>query len=136
MAKKVEKTRASGTKTEKGYMSHIVSILRSGTLRWTPKWQVMNDGREKRLNTATGKLAYHNSCQVCNQWFKMSELKADHIDSIGKYLDRTTIESFIATLGNYATRMFCEVDGLQRICETCHAQKTTEDRAAKKNQEE
>lgn len=133
MPRKVEKTRAGGTKTEKGYLGHIVSVLRAGTKRWGPKWTVMNDGRVKRLNPQSGKEAFGNTCQVCNEWFFMKDLKADHIENVGRYLDRTDINTFMSTLGKYAVAMFCEAEGLQRICIECHTNiKTPEDKETTK----
>jgi 5-methylcytosine-specific restriction endonuclease McrA len=129
VGKKVEKTRASGTKTEKGFMTHIVSVLRNGSKRWTPKWQVMNDGREQRLNTRTGKMKYGNTCNECKDWFFTDELEIDHIVPFGTYLDRTNIETFAKTIGKYILGMYCETDNLQRLCKTCHLAKTAEEKS-------
>lgn len=126
--KTVPKTRAGGQWTEAKYRTFIVNILRSGSQKWPPKWQVKNDGREQRINPKTGKMKFGNTCQECNEWFFMDDLEIDHIDNCKRDLDISDTDSFFNTIGNMIKAMFCEADNLRRLCKKCHLSKTATER--------
>lgn len=129
MGKRVERTRAGNTWTEARYRSFIMNVIRAGSQKWPPKWQVKNEGREKRKNPATGKLKYANTCNKCKKWFWLDELEIDHIKNIRSELDSTTTETFFDTIGTAIKLAYCEKDNLQRLCKNCHRNiKTKEDR--------
>ena len=106
MAKKIERTRASGTMTEAGFRSFIISALRSKTLHWKPI-------SETRKKARISKGLYR--CANCGRAVK--KVCIDHINPIVGYSGFNNWDSYI-------NNMFCEEGNLQALCENCHAIKT------------
>lgn len=118
---RVERTRCSGTKTEAGMVSWVLSYLRNMTLRWKPRFDRLNDGRQKKPFGKNNREIWANTCEYCNKWFKINELVMDHIEPIGGL---TALED----AGRWLTKALVEVDGYQRLCKNCHDKKTAEER--------
>jgi len=121
---RVERTRCSGTKTEAGMVSWVLSYLRKMTLRWKPRFDRLNDGRMKKPLGKNGKEVWANTCEQCGKWFKLSDLAMDHIEPIG---GMTKLED----AGRWLTKALVEIDGYQRLCKADHKTKTAEERASK-----
>jgi 5-methylcytosine-specific restriction endonuclease McrA len=121
---RVERTRCSGTKTEAGMVSWVLSYLRKMTLRWKPRFDRLNDGREKRPLGTNGREVWANTCEKCKKWYKTSDLAMDHIVPIGglKSLDEA---------GRWLKMALVEIDGYQRLCKKCHDKKTADERSDK-----
>jgi hypothetical protein len=102
-------------------VSWVLSYLRKMTLRWKPRFDAMNDGRIKKPFGKNGKEVWANTCQHCGNWFKISELDADHIDPIGGL--RTLQDA-----GRWLEKALVEQDGYQRLCKGCHDKKTSQER--------
>ena len=121
---RVERTRCSGTKTEAGMVSWVLSYMRKMTLRWKPRFDKMNDGRVKKPLGKNGKEVWANTCEHCKKWFKTSDLDMDHITPIGgmKCLDDA---------GRWLKNALVETDGYQRLCHECHNIKTQSERSEK-----
>lgn len=134
------KTRNQGTQTEAAFLGWLKSLLRSGSRRWRPKNLIKQLSREgKLINPKTGRENNAGRCASCGELFLEKELEVDHIEpivSIGKtmYLcSRDDFDPEIHTcLAEVAEKLFCEVDGLQVLCSTCHKSKSSEERQARK----
>lgn len=103
--------------------SFVVSVLRSGSRRWPPKYETLNEAfTERKTNKKTGKLAKHYLCASCNKEFTAKDIEIDHIIPIvSPTTGFTTWDSFINGL-------FCGKENLQAICKPCHKEKTTRER--------
>jgi 5-methylcytosine-specific restriction endonuclease McrA len=64
---------------------------------------------------------YECLCAKCGNHYPLKEAAVDHITPVG------TLKSF-DDLPGFVERLFCGVEGLQVLCETCHNEKTQEER--------
>lgn len=104
----------------------IVAVLRSGTRRWPPKYETLNAAKtEKKINTATGRMAQHFKCAKCKKDWPAKQVNVDHITpAVGKE-GFTSWDSFIDGL-------FCEKENLQVLCKLCHDKKSKSEREARR----
>jgi 5-methylcytosine-specific restriction endonuclease McrA len=122
-AKKVKKirvprTRMGNTKTEAAYFGYIRGILRNGSRRYAVKFQVKQAARR----TVTGQRhRYEYTCAYCFGWFTDKECEVDHIIGAGSLKTYKDLPGFVE-------RLFCEPEGMQVLCKTCHQIKTNEER--------
>lgn len=106
--------------------SFIVSVLRSGTRRWPPKYETLNEAKtEKKINIKTGRLAQHYLCASCNEDFPAKDVQVDHI------LDVVDPSVGFIDWNTYISRLFCEKDNLQILCKICHLVKSKESKNTK-----
>lgn len=118
MGRRVAKTRGGGRYTEAGYFGFIRSGLRQKSMRWPPKYDVMN--KAKRPYTGFDKRRkFEYLCNVCKQWCAGKEVAVDHIKECGSLKSYDDLAQFVETL-------FCEEDNLQVLCKGCHNIKTQE----------
>ena len=110
-------TRCSGQWTESRYKSFICSALRSASNRWSPKYSCKKNARVSR-NVYL--------CSSCNKTVGSNSIRVDHINPV---VD--PIKGFCGW-DQYIARLFVESDGFRAICETCHSQKTNEERELRK----
>lgn len=100
----------------------IVSVLRSGTKRYPPKFQTLNDAKTlKKVNPQTKRVAQHYKCNSCLNDFPLKQVQVDHIIPVVGSQGFTTWDSFINNL-------FCEKENLQVLCINCHGSKTKTER--------
>jgi len=101
----------------------ITSVLRSGSRRWPPKYETLNEAKtQKKINIKTGRLAQHYLCADCKEEHPSKNVQVDHIKPvIDQQVGFTTWDSFI-------TRLFCDKDNLQVLCKTCHDTKTKKEK--------
>lgn len=112
--------------TPSKFQSFIKSTLRKGTTRWPPKYEVLNEAkRGKQINTATGRTAEHYQCAHCGLSFPAKLVVVDHIDPV------VPVSGFVSW-DDVIRRMFCDAEGLQVLCKTCHSIKTKEENAQRK----
>ena len=117
---KKPKPYGGGRYTKAGYFGFIRSGLRQKSMRWPPKYDVMaaakrpHKGGDKRRK-------FDYQCNICKGWFKGTDVSVDHIVPCG------SLQCF-ADLPGFVERLFCEADGLQVACTTCHQNKTNEDK--------
>lgn len=99
--------------------SFIVSILRSGSRRWPPKYEVLNESKtEKRINQKTGRLAQHYRCASCQVEWPAKEVQVDHKEPV------VVPNVGFISWDIYIERLFCERTNLQVLCRTCHKLKS------------
>lgn len=105
----------NGLWTVARFNSFVTSILRSGSRRWGPKYETLNNAKtEKRINPKSGRLAQHFLCAKCLQEFVAKDVQVDHIKPIG----------FDKTWDQFIDGLFCEKENLQVLCTACHKIKT------------
>lgn len=107
--------------TQSRIQSFIKSALRSGSQRWPPRYEALNEAkRGKSINESTGRLAEHYECANCNGLFPAKLVVVDHIEPVVPISGFNTWDEVIS-------RMFCPVSGLQVLCKPCHKIKTKEE---------
>lgn len=112
--------------TEARRRSFIISVLRSGTRRFPPKYECLNAAKtEKKKNKKTGRLAQHYKCNSCQKEYVATEIQVDHIEPIvDPKTGFTSWDSFIE-------RLFCPIDNLQCLCLGCHKKKTLKEKGVR-----
>ena len=100
--------------------SFIKSALRSASQRYPPKYEALNKAFVgKQVNSKTGRIGKHYICNACKGIFPASEVQVDHIHPV---IDP---DAGFVSWDEVVARMFCDVDGFQILCLTCHKNKTT-----------
>ena len=124
---KPEKKHNGGQWTRSRFESFIKSALRAATRRWPQKHQALKDACVgKKLNRATGKEIFHYKCAGCGKLFKGADVAVDHIEPV------VNPKTGFVSWDVYIERMFCEADGFQVLCHTCHGIKTQNEREERK----
>lgn len=113
----------SGAWTEGKFNSFIKSALRAASQRWPPKFQALADAFVgKKVNSKTGRVGKHYKCNCCLQEFPSSEIQVDHI------LPVIDPDKGFISWDEVIKRMFCDKEGFQILCTTCHKDKTIVER--------
>lgn len=101
----------------------ITSVLRSGSRRWPPKYETLNEAKtEKKVNENTGRLAQHFKCAKCKKDFPQKMVEVDHIKPVvSPAKGFTTWDDFIEAL-------YCDKSNLQLLCKPCHLVKTKKEK--------
>lgn len=121
---RVPRTRNNQTMTEAAFWSWIRSSLRSRSRYWKPVAEARK--RAKRVYRGPNKRRkWEYECAHCKGRFQDKEVSVDHIIPAGSL-------KCAADLPGFVERLFCEVDGLQVLCKTCHDKKTKQERNDKK----
>jgi len=115
------KTRNAGSLTESAFWSFIRSALRQKSRFWKPITQC----KMKARRTYKGPLKrqkFEYQCKECSNWFPDKKINVDHITPAGTLRCANDLPGFVE-------RLFCEVDNLQVLCETCHNKKTQDEKS-------
>jgi 5-methylcytosine-specific restriction endonuclease McrA len=121
--KKIDKPYNSGTMSVSAFWGMIRSCLRQKSRWWKPIADAKVKARRSCKNCGRQKWEYQ--CNKCKEWWPDKEIQVDHIIEAGELKSGKDLEKFVE-------RLFCEVDGLQVLCTTCHNEKTQEYRNSKK----
>lgn len=119
-ATKVAKTRNAGTMTESAFWSFIRSGLRQKSRYWKPITQCKMAAR-RTYKGPNKRQRFEYQCNVCSKWFPEKQINIDHIEPAGSLRSAQDLPGFVE-------RLFCEIDNLQCICESCHTKKTEDER--------
>lgn len=120
-------SRNGGKWTEARFRSFVTSALRSGSNKWPPKYETLNEAKtEKKTNEKTGRLAQHYGCASCGKEFTSKDVQVDHIKPV---IDPKT--GFVSW-DVFVERLFCEKKNLQVLCKACHKVKTKKESNARK----
>ena len=114
--KKVDKPRNAGTMSESAFWSFIRSGLRQKSRFWKPITQCKLAAR-RPYKGPNKRQKFEYLCNVCNKWFPEKKINIDHINPAGSLRCAQDLPGFVE-------RLFCEIDNLQCICESCHNVKT------------
>ena len=113
---RVVKTRNAGTMTESAFWSFIRSALRQKSRWWKPITQCkLQAKRAYKGHNKRQKFEYQ--CAICQKWHADKLINVDHIIPAGSLNCANDLPGFIE-------RLFCEIDNLQVLCESCHYKKT------------
>lgn len=107
--------------TESAFWSFIRSSLRQKS-RW---WKPIAQCKAKAKRSYKGPLKrqkFEYQCKECSQWFPDKQINVDHIIPAGTLRCADDLPGFVE-------RLFCEVDNLQVLCETCHNKKTQDEKS-------
>lgn len=105
----------------------IVSVLRSGTQRYPPKYQTLNEAKtEKKTNQKSGRLAQHFQCASCGNDFPAKEVQCDHISPV------VDPKVGFVSWDVYIERLYCNKENFQILCKGCHTKKSTKEKSARK----
>ena len=113
---KTLKTRNAGTMTESAFWSFIRSGLRQKSRFWKPITQCKMANR-RTYKGPLKRQKFEYQCNECKQWFPDKKINVDHISPAGSLRCADDLPGFVE-------RLFCEIDNLQILCETCHNVKT------------
>lgn len=119
MAKRTEPYSQYPAWTSARFFSFLRSALRTSSMRWPPKAAVLNKARRKS-ESDNKRLKWEFQCASCKNWFAKKHVSIDHIVPCG------TLKSF-DDLPEFCRRLYVGEDGMQCLCEKCHAAKTKED---------
>jgi hypothetical protein len=119
----VKKTRNAGSMTESAFWSFIRSGLRQKSRWWKPITQCKMKSR-RAYKGPNKRQKFEYKCNVCKEWFPEKKINIDHIIPAGSLKCAQDLPGFVE-------RLFCEIDNLQCICETCHNIKTQNEKHGK-----
>lgn len=97
--------------------SFVISTLRKASFRWPPRYRVMVKARRDR-----GKY----ECAICHSIVGNRDIQMDHKEPV------LLVDKGFTTFDEYIERLFCDEDGYQAICRTCHDIKTKEENELRK----
>lgn len=114
--------------SEAAFWSFIRSALRQKS-RW---WKPISLCKEKSRRPYQGtnkRQKFEYQCKKCKGWFPEKQINVDHIIPAGSLNNAHDLPGFVE-------RLFCEVDGLQTLCTTCHDKKTLKEKQSKKKKDD
>lgn len=127
MTKRVlDKPYNAGTMTSSAFWGFIRSTLRQKSRWWKPISECKRLSR-RRYSGPNKRQKWEYQCNECKNWFNDKQVAVDHIVPCGTLKSAEDLPGFV-------TKLFCEIDGLQVLCDTCHNQKTLEDKLKLKNE--
>ncbi len=95
----------------------IINTLRRASFRWKPRGEAEKKFRVPNGTFKNGKTKYGYQCAHCNEIFMKKDVCTDHIIPV-------VGEEGFTTFDEYIERMFCDADGFQVLCSSCHDEKT------------
>jgi len=118
--KGLPRTRNHNTWTESEFWTMIRSALRRRTIYWKPI-SVCRDKSRRNYSGPNKRQKFEYQCNICKEWFSGKNITVDHIEPAGILRQASDLPDFVE-------KLFCEVDGLQVLCNPCHDAKTKEDK--------
>lgn len=95
----------------------IIASVRRASYRWVPRYKAKAAARIERGQY---------KCAACKGLFGPKQISLDHIKPV---VDPH--KGFI-DWNNYIERLFCEEDGFQVLCKTCHSAKSKHENAIRR----
>jgi len=107
--------------------SFITAVLRSGSRRWPPRYQTLNNAYVgQRLNTKTNREGKHYLCALCQGEFPAKEVQIDHISPV------VDPEKGFISWDVFIERLYCDADNMQTVCKPCHKIKSKKESSGRK----
>ncbi len=110
---RAQKVRCGGLWTNARFFTFIRSALRQASRRWPPLVREVFLRSRRPYTGPDKRTKFEYECSGCGGWFTAKHINVDHIVPCG------TLKTF-DDLPVFVERLFCEVDGLRLLCETCH----------------
>ena len=120
MGKKIIKTRNAGTMSEAAFWGFIRSALRQKSRWWKPVTQCKLNAK-RPYKGANKRWKFEYQCNKCKKWFPDKQRNVDHVLPAGELNKAGDLPGFVE-------RLFCEVEGLQCLCQNCHNEKTKQEK--------
>lgn len=120
MGARVEKTRGGGRYSEAGFWGFVRSTLRRASRRWGPIYDTLHAARLP-YEGPVKRQKWMYQCASCLKWYPQKQVSVDHITPCGSLRNEDDLAGFVR-------RLFCEPEGLQVLCNDCHAVKTAADK--------
>jgi len=121
MARKLKpRTRNGGSWTEARFWGFLRSGVRGISVRWRPIQKAKEDSR-RSYSGPDKRRKWEYQCSGCGQWHAGKSVKVDHVVPCG------SLRSW-DDLAVFCERLFCEQDGLQVLCLSCHSRKNDSER--------
>ena len=121
---RVPRTRAGNEWTEAAFWGFLRSALRRASMRWPPIARLALLKVREPYTAPPGarktRRKWQYRCAICGTAKWRDQVAVDHIIPCGKC-------SSFDELATFASRLFCEVDGLRILCGPCHAEVTREE---------
>lgn len=108
--------------TRAEFWGFIKSALRAKSRFWKPGRDVKAECRRKYTGP-NKRQKFEYQCKGCSGWFPDKLVRVDHIIPVGSLKCGEDLPGVVS-------RMFCEKEGLQPLCPTCHDGKTAADLVA------
>lgn len=108
------------------FFGFLRSGIRAKAMRWPPIYECLNKAKRNYVGE-NKRQKFEYLCNVCKQYHAKKVITVDHIIPAG------SLQSF-EDLPGFVERLFCGVEGLQTICDTCHGLKTAQERADRKGE--
>ena len=118
----MDKKYNGGQWTAARFHSFVKGALRQASMRWPPKHEVKKKARVER-----GKYLCNGCGEIVPATIKKNGKRVNnvHVDHIVPVVDPAKgFESWDVLI----ERLFCEADGLQVLCSSCHSEVTAEER--------
>ncbi|MDC1268172.1 hypothetical protein N8Z76_00405 [Gammaproteobacteria bacterium] len=122
--KRVKRTRNGGKLSEAAYWSKVRSALRKSFAAWEPANQAMKAAR-RPYNGPNKRQKFEVQCNHCKEWFKMKDVKKDHVIPVGSLRCIEDLPGFLQRLTPEGPAAF------QMLCEPCHQTLTNKERNLK-----
>lgn len=122
--KLLPRPRNNGTMTESAFWGWLRSGLRQKSRWWKPVAEAKLRARRK-YSGSNKRQKWEYQCVECTKWFAEKHINVDHIIQAGTLKCAADLPAFVE-------KLFCEVDGLQILCTSCHNRKTLKEQKTKK----
>lgn len=97
--------------------SPVVQEKMSESRREVPRY--LKDGTRAKKDWV------QRQCEVCKQWVGSTKLAIDHVDPV------ISVQDGFQDWNVFIARLWCDKSNLQRICDTCHDNKTKQERISR-----
>lgn len=125
--KKTIKRKRKGTPEEieqRDRYTKLRSMLRRAWSKDPERYAVLNAGKRPYALGINKKQKWEYNCNMCNNWFKATDISVDHIIPAGTFKGPDDWATF-------GPGLFCVREHLQLLCKSCHDRKSNEERAGK-----
>ena len=105
--------------------SFLINTLRRASFRWRPRGEAEKLARVQIGEFSTGRAKFGYKCAKCGIVGKKKDTNTDHIEPVVAITGWDSLDGF-------AERMFCDTEGYQILCLSCHDEKTFNEKEERK----